>query len=200
MIQLTFEGGTRLRFDFTFFALGAVLLCVDRSGYALLGLAACLLHEGGHIFVMWKRGDSPRTVTFRGGGIAVSDRNGGILPPASVLVAGSAANFLAFSLTALFADGLSVYVGLFAVMNLVIGVFNLLPVGTLDGKFLLQIALLRVLPCDKADRILAVTEAVTAAALVVFAAWCFSNVGFNWSVLAVGLYLLICWCPSRTGK
>ncbi len=126
-----------IAFDFSFFATVSLLFLLGNS-YAVLGLAACLWHETGHLAVMKIRGIPARRILFYGAGIKImpdkqfcfTDFGTELL----VLIGGSGANFLAAAaLSAVNVPELK----LFSVINAVIGVFNLLPLQYLDGGKLL---------------------------------------------------------------
>lgn len=122
-----------VQFDFSFFATVALLTLLSETN-AMLGLAACLWHEFGHLTVMQIKGVSIKRVLFYGAGIKIiPDKSFDFTDfgtELAVLFAGSAANFAAAAGLWLCDD---VRIKLFAVINALIGAFNLLPVQSLDG-------------------------------------------------------------------
>ena len=132
MFELRFRR-ISIAFDFSFFATMALLMLLSGTN-VILGLAACLWHELGHLAVMQIKGVSVKRVIFYGAGIKIiPDKTfelADFRTELAVLLAGSAANFTA-------AAGLWVCddlrLKLFAVINAMIGAFNLLPVQSLDG-------------------------------------------------------------------
>ena len=144
---------------FSFLAVTAFLLCTDRQGTALLCFSSCVLHELGHIAVMLAERRPPESVVLYGGGIKLSGGSRSLLACAG----GVLTNILLFSVFYFvpFPFGKR---KLFAVINLLLAAVNLLPVGELDGKLLLDKALLRTLSAEKALRI---SSAVTVCALVI---------------------------------
>ena len=121
------------RFDFSFFATVTLLMLLSGTN-AALGLAACLWHELGHLAVMGIKRVSVKKVLFYGAGIKIiPDKSfdyADFRTELAVLLAGSAANFSAAALLWLCDD---LDIKLFAVINAVIGAFNLLPLQSLDG-------------------------------------------------------------------
>ena len=78
-----------------------------------------------------------------------------------MLAAGSAANFLLFGI---FRFGLprdSIYKMIFAAANLCVGVFNLLPMGDLDGKRLMEELLIRKFSLKTTERVINTLQALT---------------------------------------
>lgn len=151
---------TEIRLEFAFFAAAALLMAFDGTGAAMWGIIACFLHEGAHIAAMLLRRKPPEKIRFYGGGIkAVSVR---CCNDVFVLAAGCAANFAAFALVYPFFP--SGNAAVFAVANLLVGSVNLLPLGANDGARLLEGAVLRLYPPEKALAVMRVCETVASAA------------------------------------
>ena len=132
MFELKFKRISAI-FDFSFFATVALLTLLSETN-AVLGLAACLWHELGHLMVMEVKGVSVKKVLFYGAGIKIiPDRSFELADfgtELAVLIAGSTANFTVAAMLWLCGD---IRLKLFAVINAMIGAFNLLPVQSLDG-------------------------------------------------------------------
>ncbi|MDE6600118.1 MAG: M50 family metallopeptidase, partial [Oscillospiraceae bacterium] len=98
MFELRFRGFTAA-FDFSFFAAVTLLMLIEDNRYALLGLAACIWHELGHLAVMRFCGIPVKRLVFYGAGIKLTPDKlldfTGFPKQFAVLIAGSAANFLA---------------------------------------------------------------------------------------------------------
>lgn len=155
-------GRTAVRLEFSFFAVSAILMAIDETGTATLGITACLIHEAAHIAAMLLRGRKPERIRFYCGGIkavSVSCCNDFV-----VLAAGCAANFALFLLIYPFC--ISGDAAVFAVVNLLVGIINLLPFGTLDGGRILEGLVLRAFSPERASSILRVFESVTGALLI----------------------------------
>lgn len=151
-------GKIRISLDFTFFAVLGLVCVFDSGGYGLLYLAACLCHETAHLVVMAVKGQVPREIIFSGGGICI--RQSGAFSFA-VLAAGSAANFLLFGIFRFGLQQDSVYKMIFAAANLCVGVFNLLPMGDLDGKRLMEELLIRRFSLSTAEITVNILQALT---------------------------------------
>lgn len=176
----------RLEWRFSFFAVLGFIVCTDREGVMLLCMTACVLHELGHLAVMLAERKPPSSVVFYGGGIHICGGSTDI--PA--VIAGCAVNtalFLVFGLI----PWESTQLRLFGVVNLLIAAFNLLPVRELDGKRLLDAALLRAFPPERAVRYSEVCEKVMlllvlpAVVMLVFSGY------LNFSALIFFFYLLV---------
>lgn len=136
-----------VRFDFSFFATVTLLMLLSGSNYAVIGLAVCLWHELGHFTVMLICGVKVKELVFYGAGIKIiPDKQidfTGFGTAISVYLAGSAANFIAVALLSM---SESPEARLFAAVNMVIGAFNLLPLGYLDGGKIILLIIRRL--CD----------------------------------------------------
>lgn len=123
----------RICFDFSFFAVIAIYTLFG-SLYPVFSIVAAIIHECSHILVMLYQRRKIDCILFYGGGIKLFCDIESV--SVSVLVAGSIANFaIAFTSLVLYERSLDCHV--FSMINLVIGCYNLLPIGCLDGKNIL---------------------------------------------------------------
>lgn len=152
MVELHFRRAD-IRIDFSFFAVLAIVLTADSSGSGFLSFIACLCHEVGHLIVLFLQGNFPGVITFCGGGIRIS----GCKHETSVLAlsAGCLVNFAIAGSIALFSQGTSIFTLLFLCANIIVGIYNLLPLKSLDGGQLLERAATKLMPPAKAHRICA---------------------------------------------
>lgn len=130
----------RIRFTFGFFALWAAVLTANEyynNHYPALPIfLLCLAHESGHLFAAKIAGLSPECITFCAAGIRLSVKNGthsrGLFPELLLLSAGCAVNF------ALVPMLVAAKMRLWAMVSLSLGIFNLLPLSSLDGGRLIR--------------------------------------------------------------
>lgn len=176
---------TRAEIRFSFPAVLAVILCTDTKGTALLCLIACALHEIGHIAVMYATGRPPERIIFYGGGMKLT--GGGKSIP--VIISGCAVNFLLFA--AFYFFGGDYNLRLFGVINLLTGLFNLMPVQPFDGYNLLERLLIRLLTPEKIASVLKITEIITCVAAAPLIVIFFLNGGVNFSSVVFLFYLFV---------
>lgn len=184
--------GRKIRFDFTFFAALAVLLVLNGNGYILWGFYACILHELGHLIVMEKAGAQVGGILFYGAGIKIS--TSGQLPFRSemlVLLSGSAMNFLTFGIFFALWGKTSGGLALFSVINLCIGLFNLLPLPCFDGGKLVELFLERFLPIERLPAARFLTKLICGAVIVSVIALSLLSKNTNLSLYATLAYFLI---------
>ena len=148
-------GSLKIGFDFSFFAVIAIFFALDDSGYGILCIAACLCHELGHLAFLLLTKQIPHSLIFSGSGICIKQREEASIP---VLAAGCTVNFILFIIFYFLLEQNSVYKLIFAGSNLCIGILNLLPIGELDGKKLLERFFTAFLPFRAAHRAIFIFE------------------------------------------
>ncbi|MEG0570263.1 MAG: site-2 protease family protein [Oscillospiraceae bacterium] len=162
--------GVNVRIEMLFIATITIFLLVDKSNIGVMSICACILHESGHILMLFLFRCKPKELVFDIIGIKLVNSNNKLSEKKDlcVLVAGSFINFFIFFLLFGFTSSLN-NLGLFAVCNLVLGVFNLLPVSSFDGGKILEIILMRFFSYRTVDVLCRATEILfTLAILVVF--------------------------------
>lgn len=138
--------GTRIRVSPGFLVLASLLLFLDREGAAPAVLAAWLLHEGGHLLLLYGTGGRVRRAELTLGGVRIETEKGRRLSYGGELISVLAGPGINLAL-ALGCARLGERWYLFAGVNLALGVFNLLPVPGLDGGR--GLALLKLLLTDE---------------------------------------------------
>ena len=174
--------GIKVKLCFSFFAVVS-LTCLfgGESGKVLIMLACCVLHECGHIAAMLLCGCKPTCLTLYGAGIKLTPPKhiNSFAKDAFILASGCAVNFLLAFASCIVSGKLS----FFARTNLLLGGFNLLPVGFLDGGKLISLVL-----GGKASKIVKTAFALLIAALA--AATVISG-NLSPSLLCVFAYMLL---------
>lgn len=185
MIELKLKK-TRLKIDFSFFAVVALFLFLDSSGFGMSALLACGLHELSHLAVMTVFGISPEVVFFYGAGIRItSSRTEYAKTPARVLIlsAGCAANFAAAAMFRISGNYPA------AAINLFTGIFNLLPIGELDGAALLKTLFIKICRPENVDRFMKAAGVASAALIMITVI--LSGGGVSFTLITTALYIII---------
>lgn len=122
--------GCRIRVDFSFPAVLAVLILHGDPAMLRQSLAVCLLHELGHGIAMCLTGAGLREIRFYAAGVQMRTKAAFLRPKQElcILLCGPLANFLAAALMHCM-QGISDAV----ILHLCMGCFNLLPFSVLDG-------------------------------------------------------------------
>lgn len=184
---------TEIYISFLFAATVTIMLLTDKTGYMLPALFAIILHELGHLFMMWLLECAPKRIKLIPASVQITApfqkryRND-IL----VAAAGSSVNILLF-LTLYFnylafRNEVTLY---FALLNLVIGGFNLLPVKGLDGGTILFCILEKYKGPDKAAVTLKIITIILAVALILTAITLTLRGKINISMYIIGIYLFV---------
>ena len=168
------------------------MIFIDTSGAAVLSLIACILHEGGHLLAMAVCGVNPERITFYGGGIALSKSGMESLTDAKRLVilsAGCSVNLLVAA--ACFAMQGNDTAAVFGAVNLIICIFNALPIGYFDGAEVLELLLTGFvsLRTAKVKKIIGTVLAlIITAGVIVYCVMCGESVSL--SLFFVVLFLI----------
>lgn len=185
--------GTEIYVSFLFAATIAALLAIDRTGLLLPSLTAILLHETGHLFAMWTVGCAPRQIRLIPASVQIVSglperKNGELI----VAVSGPAVNLILF--ISLYINYLSFHgewMLTYALIQLLTGLFNLLPVRGLDGGTVLFLLLCRKAGERRASLWTGVLTLTVAAAALFGGVLMLLRGQLNLSLFTVGLYLLI---------
>ncbi len=185
--------GTEIYISFLFGAVIAIMLATDRTGLALPSLFAVFMHEVGHLFCMWVMDVEPKSVRLIPASVQIT-RSVGISYKKDITVAlvGPIVNFvlflsLYFNYLA-FENKITLY---YALLNLIIGLFNMLPVKGLDGGTVLFSLLAKRMDYNKACVILRLVTLLFAAITLVVAITLTVRGTVNISVYIIGIYLLV---------
>lgn len=164
-------------------AMTAVLL-LDRENRVICCFLAALLHELGHVAVMRLYRVRIGAVRLRLFDVLIeADAPPSFRADVLITLGGVCANFLFFALFYPLSLKLSL-------PHLALGVFNLLPVMSLDGGHLLTILLERRFSPRAAAVVLRITTFLFFLPLCTAGIYLLLNSGYNYSLLAISLYLL----------
>ena len=184
--------GTEFYISFLFAAVITALIAADRTGFVLPLLFAVLIHELGHLAAMWVLDCAPKRVRLVPAAVEITTKIGGGKHEIFIALCGPTVNLLLF--TVLFLNYLAfnndgyLTIGL---INLLIGLFNLLPVTGLDGGTVLFNLLCRRKDPQKAGLIMRIINlSVALAALITAITLCFRG-QFNLSFFILALYLAV---------
>lgn len=160
-------GGVRITFSFWFFAAILLFVLVDKETLALYFAFPIAVHELGHLAVMAVCGVPVRSVSFTATGVDIRKGGGATLSygkEIAITLGGVAAN----ALTAVYfylCWFQSVRIMFLVAANIAVAIFNLLPIGDLDGGQLLRFLTNRFLTPDIARVISKSTSFVVLALL-----------------------------------
>lgn len=186
--------GTQIYISFLFCAVLCLMLVIDRTGLIIPTLFAVFIHESGHLLAMWAADCQPRAIRLIPTSVQIvrgfSTKKHG---EAAIAFCGPAANLVFFgALLANFFIFKSEQSLTFALLNLVIAIFNLLPVSGLDGGTLLTLFLSRFTDIYKAEGIVRIITGVFAFVAFLLGVYLWVSGTVNISVFIVAVYLGVC--------
>ncbi|MEE0061416.1 MAG: M50 family metallopeptidase [Acutalibacteraceae bacterium] len=133
--------------SYPFVALVTLLLIFDDKGIALCCLLASFFHEMGHIFAMKLFGTKLDSIGLSVFDVNITDTGKpyrGFIAEIIITLAGVFVNIVLFLLCYIVYNNCSIYIlRCFAIANLTLGVFNVLPIDSLDGGNALEMILRR---------------------------------------------------------
>lgn len=185
--------GTEFYVSFLFAAVITAMLAFDRTGYAMPLIFAVLMHEGGHLLTMWILDCSPKRVRLVPAAVEITTAFGcSRKKEIAVALAGPAVNLvLFFTLWFNYLAFKNETTLVCALINLLICVFNMLPVIGLDGGTVLYSILTRKKSHEKAALIMRVINLSLAAALLFAALYLCFRGKINISLFITALYLTV---------
>lgn len=165
-------------------AITAVLL-LDRENRIVCCLLAALLHELGHVLMMRLCGVRVRCVRLRLFDTLIEgDEAPSVLTDVWITLGGVTVNFVCAAALCPF----SLTLGL---PHLALGVFNLLPVMSLDGGHLLVICLSRRFSPRVVDAVIKLSTFLFLLPLMTAGIYIVCRSGYNYSLLLISLYLTV---------
>ena len=165
-------------------AMTAVLL-LDRENRVIFCFLAAILHELGHALMMLLCGVHVKEIKLRLFDVLIkADKPPSFKADVLITLGGVAVNFV-FTLL-LYPVGVKV-----ALPHLALGIFNLLPVMSLDGGHLLAIFMDKRFSPRTTAITLKVTTFVFLLPLMTAGLYALLNSGYNYSLLIIAIYLIV---------
>lgn len=180
-------GKTEISVDIGFLAVIAIISLTGKS-FCLYSFIACIIHEAGHLAAIVTAGRNVKSISFSITGVTIfhsSDKLESYFGEMAVLAAGPAANLAA-------AAALYHYGNIsFAAVNLILGVFNLLPFSSLDGGSIISLFVRNMNNAGNQSAVMKAVHAADAVICAVSAILWFESGSGNISVPVMIIYLLI---------
>ena len=184
-----FKGEFNISFSFALMV--ALLLCCDKTGMMTVSLVSIFVHEMGHLVMLYVLKLPPRRVNFRLCGIEIVESRlyCGYSAQIAVAASGPLINillgliFLPFSYLPIAA--------IVSASNIVIGVFNLLPLSQLDGGEILCCAMSAFMSEQKGKKISRIIDMLFILLLITGGVYIFLMPNHNPTLLITAVYLLV---------
>lgn len=185
--------GTEIYISFLFMAVICVMLATDRTGLLLPTLFTVLMHEIGHLFAMWVLDCSPKQIKLIPASVQItapltSKYKNDII----IAIIGPIVNLLLFFVLYInFLCFKNSIILNYALINLLITIFNLMPVIGLDGGTILFSVLAKKTEYNKAILTLKIITLIVAAAVIFLAVTLTIRGKINISLYIIGIYLVV---------
>lgn len=186
--------GTVVELSYPLAAAVTAMLILDRSAAVFACLMAALLHELGHICALKRFGAMPERIRLSLFDAAIIDRKKLLRKNSReiiVVLAGVAANYVfAAAGTGLYLLVKNEWLLTFASANLVLGLFNSLPVDSLDGGQALMMILTFFFSYKTAEAILLTVSVLILAPIACAGFLLLFYTRYNFTLLTATLYLV----------
>ncbi len=178
-------GNTKISFQYLYVAILAFILILDKSGGIFCCFLASFFHETGHLIALFFLKQRVEEVKFSVFDIQIkSSHYLDFKRELIIVLSGVLLNFLLF----IFFYRI---IPLFALANLFIGIFNILPVSTLDGGQAINLVLTRFFSKEKSAIIINILTVIVSIPIFTIGIIILLNTKYNFSFLALGLYLIL---------
>ncbi len=184
---------TKIYVSFLFMALICIFLLIDKTGLFLPMMFASVIHETGHLFLMWIFGCQPKEINLILGSVQIIS-NASSKNFKNILISFSGPLFNIIVFTVLFINYAfyrnEEYIT-FAFTNLLLGIFNLFPLKGLDGGNILFHILEDRYNTNVAFKTLNITSMIFGVITVILAVTLTINGNFNIGMYVLALYLIL---------
>ena len=185
---------TEIRVSYLLICLAAISIILSFFDSFLWCVTAVILHEAGHIFAMCSFGFPPEKVKISLFEISIVDRKRQkrtFKQNFLIIFSGPFANFICFILFyLLYLLGSDILFNP-AMANLSVGIFNLLPVLSLDGGQLLYLVLCRFFSDCISERVVNIISFIILFPLSALGFFLLINSKYNFSLLLVCFYIVL---------
>ena len=182
--------GTRVRIGWTFFAVLSLMLAFSGDGAVLIAAASSFALEAGHIACRYALSGRAASGELGACGMRLtrgSDTALSYKADAACALAGPAVNLILALVLCFFGSALRRV----SAINLALGIFNLLPVGELDGGRVLSALLCSRLTHTAAERVCLLVGVAVLIPVAFAGFYILIDSGYNFTLLAAAVYISI---------
>ena len=185
--------GTKIYLSFFFCAVFTIMLATDKTGFILPTFFAVIMHEIGHLFAMWVLDCQPKQIDITPASLKiVSGFSKQYKNDILIAAFGPCVNYVLFFTLYFnylaFENKLTLY---YALLNLIVGLFNSLPVSGLDGGTVLCSILAKKYDISRALLTVKIVSLIIATLIIAIGIVLTVKGNLNISIYIIGIYLLI---------
>lgn len=187
--------GITIELSFVLVAVFAIIVISDTSQRLICCFLSALFHEAGHIATMCKLGKKPKKIICQLFNIKIIDDSRAIYSYKTdllVVLSGITVNFFLSIFSFIFYHISNMELLLtFSIVNLLTGLFNLLPVSNLDGGQAIYLILSQKFTDETANKIIDVLTVLLIFPISIAGFIVLFNSKYNFSLLLISVYLII---------
>ena len=187
--------GVNVEITFLFTALIAFIISLNVPSNVLLTVLSSLLHESGHLLVMTSVGNKPKAVRFEITGMNIirqPDTAISIKNEMLIALGGPLVNLILLLISVIllcFCEDENIMT--FACVNLILMIFNLLPVKGLDGGGALYYFLSQKYDNEISSKILKITSTVFIILIYSWGIYVLISSRYNISLIIIAIFLTL---------
>lgn len=173
--------GIEFEVSFLFTAVLSLMLLTDKTGLMPYFLISAALHEAAHLTFMLIFKSKPSAIRFVAGGIHIAERNrDSAFEELIILISGPLINLICFF----------IFRGEFSLINLILFIYNILPVDGLDGGRIVETLLSGRINENRVSKTITVTSLLTAMLFLFFFGLSLYYGIKNYTLIIFSFYLL----------
>ena len=186
---------TKVNLSFSFWAVVTLMLMLDRSNTAIITLISAVLHETGHLIMMYAFSAPPEKLTLGFFGMRIDKRESSLsfLKETIVALAGPIVNLIialvSFVFYKFYCNEQMLKI---STINLMLGLFNLIPIEPLDGARAIKNTLSMFLDEQCIDKILNSILWFFLILLYWLSIKVINLSGYNFTLLIFCIYISLC--------
>jgi stage IV sporulation protein FB len=187
--------GVKVEITFWFIALITFIISLNAPSNVLITVVSSLLHEIGHLLIMTSVGNKPQAIRFEITGMnIIRQQDFQISTKKEVLIAlgGPLINFICFLISVVI---LCIYenenILTFGCINLILMIFNLLPINKLDGGLALYYILSQKFDNLTCTKTLKITSVFFIALIYIWGIYAFVSSKYNISLIIIAIFLTL---------
>ena len=187
--------GLKVEITFWFVALITFIFSLNAPSNVLVTVFSSILHETGHLLIMTSVGNKPQAIRFEITGMnIIRQQDLQISTKNEVLIAlgGPLINLICFLISVVI---LCIYenenILTFGCINLILMIFNLLPINKLDGGLALYYILSQNFDNLNCAKILKITSVFFIALIYIWGIYAFVSSKYNISLIIIAIFLTL---------
>lgn len=186
--------GVRFEVSYIFACAFSLFIANDRSGVLIPLIISILLHESAHALCLYIFKCKIKSVKLLIGTLRIEyEENIKDFEKIISLIAGPFMNIILAILTYYLKNEL------YFAINIVLALYNLLPIKGLDGGAIFELFLLNFLPYKTVSKIILFTSLVVLSILIFLFILLLEDISFNYSTILFVLYLILPFILKKLG-